>query len=61
MSLLKWAAIMFVIAIIAALFGFGGIAEGAADIGKFLFFLFVAGAVILLLLGIFAGKAITPG
>jgi uncharacterized membrane protein YtjA (UPF0391 family) len=61
MSLLKWAAVMFVIALVAALLGFGGIAEGAADIGRFLFYLFIAGALILLLLGIFAARAISPG
>ena len=41
MSLLKWAVIMLVIALIAALFGFGGIAEGAVDIAQFLFALFI--------------------
>ena len=40
--MLRWAAIFFVIAIIAALFGFTGIAGAAADIARFLFFLFVA-------------------
>jgi len=50
-NMLRWAAIFFVIAIIAALFGFTGIA-GA----RFLFFLFVAIFVVLFLLGVFAGK-----
>lgn len=39
--MLRWAAIFFVIAIVAALFGFGGIAEGAASIAKILFFIFI--------------------
>ncbi|NJO01074.1 MAG: DUF1328 domain-containing protein [Bacteroidia bacterium] len=39
--MLRYAIIFFVIALIAALFGFGGIAEGAADIGKVLFFIFL--------------------
>ena len=39
--MLYWAAIFFVVAIIAAAFGFGGIAAGAAGIAKILFFIFV--------------------
>lgn len=35
--MLKWALIFFVLALIAAVFGFGGIAAGAATIGKILF------------------------
>jgi len=31
--------IFLVVSLIAALFGFGGIAEGAADIARFLFFI----------------------
>jgi uncharacterized membrane protein YtjA (UPF0391 family) len=45
--------------LIAAALGFTGIAEGTAEIAKFLFFLFLAGAVLLLLLGIFAVRAVT--
>jgi uncharacterized membrane protein YtjA (UPF0391 family) len=55
-SMLRWAAIFLVIAIIAALFGFTGIAEGAADIARFLFFLFIAIFVVIFLLAIFSGK-----
>lgn len=39
--MLRWAAIFFIIAIIAAIFGFGGIASGAASIAKVLFFIFI--------------------
>jgi uncharacterized membrane protein YtjA (UPF0391 family) len=35
--MLKWALIFFVLALVAALFGFGGIAAGAESIGKILF------------------------
>ena len=35
--MLYWAAVFFVIAIVAAIFGFGGIAAGAAGIAKVLF------------------------
>jgi uncharacterized membrane protein YtjA (UPF0391 family) len=39
--MLRYAAIFFVIALVAALFGFGGIAAGAASIAKILFYLFL--------------------
>ena len=50
-TMLRWSVIFFVIAIIAAIFGFGGIAEGAADIAKILFFIFLALFVIAILFG----------
>jgi len=50
--MLKWAAIFLVIALIAAVFGFGGIAAGATEIAKILFFLFIAIFVIALILGV---------
>jgi len=49
--MLRWAAIFFVIAIIAGIFGFGGISEGAAGIAKVLFFIFIVGFVLVLLFG----------
>ena len=55
-SMLRWAAIFLVIALIAALLGFTGIAGAAADIAKFLFFLFIAIFVIIFLLAVFAGR-----
>ena len=50
--MLKWAAIFFVIAIVAAVFGFGGIAAGATEIAKILFFIFLIVFVITLIMGI---------
>jgi uncharacterized membrane protein YtjA (UPF0391 family) len=38
--------VFFVIALIAAVFGFGGIAAGAVEIGKILFFVFLVIAAI---------------
>jgi uncharacterized membrane protein YtjA (UPF0391 family) len=38
--MLHYAAIFFIIALIAALFGFGGLAAGAVEIAKVLFFIF---------------------
>jgi uncharacterized membrane protein YtjA (UPF0391 family) len=54
--MLSWALAFFIIAVIAAVFGFGGIAAGAAGIAKFLFLLFLAAFVISLIVGISAGR-----
>ena len=56
--LLKWAAIFFVIALIAAAFGFTGIAAGAASIAKVLFYLFLGIFVVLLVAGIIVGRKV---
>ena len=50
--MLYWAAVFFVIALIAAIFGFGGIAVGAAEIAKVLFFIFLVIFVVSLILGL---------
>ena len=42
--MLHYAVVFFVIALIAAFFGFGGIAVGAAGIAKILFIVFLIGA-----------------
>ncbi len=47
--MLYWAAVFFVIAMVAALFGFGGIAGASVDIAKILFFVFLIMAVFSLL------------
>ena len=39
--MLYWAAVFFVIAVVAAIFGFGGVAASAVGIAKILFFVFV--------------------
>jgi uncharacterized membrane protein YtjA (UPF0391 family) len=51
--MLYWAAVFFVVALVAALFGFGGIASGAVAIAKILFFIFVIAFLVSLLLGVF--------
>lgn len=43
--MLHYAVVFLVIALIAALLGFGGIAAGAVEIAKLLFFVFVIMAV----------------
>jgi uncharacterized membrane protein YtjA (UPF0391 family) len=59
MALLRWALVFFVVALVAALFGFGNIAEGAAEIAKVLFFIFVAICVILVVLGLTVYRSVT--
>ncbi|MBP6006205.1 MAG: DUF1328 domain-containing protein [Rhodoferax sp.] len=49
--MLHYAVVFFVIALIAALFGFGGIAAGAVSIAQTLFFVFLVLAVISFLFG----------
>ena len=39
--MLNWAVAFFIVALVAALFGFTGIAIGAAAVGKVLFFIFI--------------------
>jgi uncharacterized membrane protein YtjA (UPF0391 family) len=51
--MLYYAALFFVIALVAALFGFGGIAAGAAEIAKILFFIFLVLFVVSLIAGTF--------
>jgi uncharacterized membrane protein YtjA (UPF0391 family) len=50
--MLYYAVAFFVIALVAALFGFGGIAAGAVGIAKILFFVFVVMAVATLVVGL---------
>ena len=50
--MLHYAVVFLVIALIAAVFGFGGIAAGAVGIAKILFFVFIALAVISFLVGL---------
>ena len=56
--MLRWAAIFLVIALVAALFGFTGIATAAAGIAKFLFFLFLAVCLILFIMGMTIGRRV---
>ncbi len=54
--MLSWALTFFVIALIAALFGFGGLAASAAGIAKVLFFIFVVLFVVSLIVGTVRGR-----
>ena len=50
--MLRWALAFFIVALIAALFGFGGIAVAAAGIAKILFFIFI----VLFLISFISGR-----
>jgi uncharacterized membrane protein YtjA (UPF0391 family) len=50
--MLRWAVTFFVIALVAAVLGFGGIAAGATEIAKILFFVFLIIFVVTLILGL---------
>jgi uncharacterized membrane protein YtjA (UPF0391 family) len=54
--MLHYAVVFFVIALVAALFGFGGIAAGAVGIAKILFFVFIILAVASFLFGSMKGR-----
>jgi uncharacterized membrane protein YtjA (UPF0391 family) len=51
-TMLQAAAVFFIIAIIAAIFGFGGIAAGATEIAKILFFIFLIVFIVSLIMGL---------
>ena len=50
--MLHYAVVFLVIALIAALFGFGGIAAGAVGIAKILFVVFLVMAIVSFLFGL---------
>ncbi len=58
MSLLRWALVLFVIAIIAGLLGFTNVAGASMDVAKILLWVFLVGAIILFLFGIFAARTV---
>lgn len=55
-TMLHYAVVFFVIALIAAVLGFGGIAAGAAGIAKILFVVFLIMAVASFLFGLVRGR-----
>ena len=60
-SILKWALAFLVISLIAALFGYGGIAQDAAGIAQVLFFVFLAILAVLFVLGLTVFKSVSNG
>jgi uncharacterized membrane protein YtjA (UPF0391 family) len=54
--MLGWAITFLVIALVAALFGFGGIASASAGIAQIIFFVFIALFVIALIMRAVRGR-----
>ena len=56
--MLKLALFFFVVSLVAAVFGFTGIAAATAGIAKILFFLCIVGFLIFLVIGLMIGSAL---
>jgi uncharacterized membrane protein YtjA (UPF0391 family) len=56
--MLRWALGFFIVAIIAGIFGFGGIATGAADIARVCFFFFIVIFAVSLIWGLATGRRV---
>ena len=54
--MLRWTLIFLIVAIVAAIFGFGGIAAGATEIARVIFFIFVVLFLVGLLYGLATGR-----
>ena len=55
-DMLRWAVIFFIVAIIAAIFGFGNISNAATDIARILFYVFLAIFLLSLVTHLMRGK-----
>ena len=59
MSLLKWALICLLISLVAGAFGcYTGLARGAGQLAKLLFFIFLVIFIIILILAVSAGQLV---
>ena len=56
MSLLKWALIMLVVSLVAALFGFTGLSAASADVARILFYIFIVIFLVLLVFGLLGAR-----
>jgi uncharacterized membrane protein YtjA (UPF0391 family) len=56
--MLTWAIIFFLISVVAAVFGFTGIAVGAQTVARVLFGLFLILFLIVLIFGVLAGRTL---
>jgi uncharacterized membrane protein YtjA (UPF0391 family) len=55
-DMLRWSFGFLVLALVAAIFGFGGVAAGAADAAKLLFALFAVAWLVSLVFGLVTGR-----
>jgi uncharacterized membrane protein YtjA (UPF0391 family) len=58
--MLRWSLAFFIVAIVAAIFGFGGVASGASDIARVLFFFFIVFFIVSLIWGLATGRRAGP-
>jgi uncharacterized membrane protein YtjA (UPF0391 family) len=58
--MMSWAITFLVIALVAALFGFGGIAGTAIEAAKIVFFVAIVLFVVSALVGVFRGRRTVP-
>jgi uncharacterized membrane protein YtjA (UPF0391 family) len=56
--MLRLALFFLVVSIVAAVFGFGGVAAASADIARILFFITIVVFVVLLVAGLMAGSTL---
>ena len=56
--MLRLALFFLVVSIIAAVFGYGGVAAASADIARILFFIAIVVFVVLLIAGLMAGSTL---
>ena len=54
--MLRWAVIFLIVALVAAMFGFSGIADTSAGIAVTLFWIFLAITVVMFVLSLFGGR-----
>ena len=57
--MIKWAIVFALISVVAAIFGFSGLAADSAAIAKILFYIALAVFVVLLVVGLFVGKKLS--
>jgi uncharacterized membrane protein YtjA (UPF0391 family) len=59
-SMLRWSLAFLILALVAAFFGFGGVASTSAGIAVTLFYVFLAVFVITLIMGLLTGRKTIP-
>jgi uncharacterized membrane protein YtjA (UPF0391 family) len=60
MTILKWAIIMLIVSLVAALFGFTDLSAASADVSRVLFYIFGVIFLVLLVLGLTIFRSAGP-
>ncbi|MBC8013220.1 MAG: DUF1328 domain-containing protein [Methyloceanibacter sp.] len=58
MSLLKWALICLLISLVTGAFGYTGLARGAGQLAKLLFFIFLIIFIVIVIMALVAGELV---